>query len=377
MKIFIIGPAYPLRGGPAQFNENLCRELNKEGHDAQIISYSLQYPNFLFPGSSQFETSGSAPADIKIHTKINTVNPFNWVFVASFIKKQKPDLIIFRFWLPFFGPSLGTIGRLVKKKTIVFALTDNVLPHEKRFGDKPFTKYFIKSCHGFITMSQKVLKDLELFTSTSNKICTPHPMYETYGPKISMQEARQKLGISTDEKIILFFGLIRKYKGLDLLLEAMADERIKAAGIKLLVAGEHYEDPKFYEDIIEAKDLKQNVIMHTKFIPNEDVRYYFCASNIVGQTYRSATNSGVTMVGYFYEKPMLVTNAGGLAEIVPHNKAGYVVEQNVNEIAEAILDYFNNKREAEFTAGVIEEKKKYEWTTFIKNVIELYSKVKN
>jgi glycosyltransferase involved in cell wall biosynthesis len=376
MKIFIIGPAYPLRGGPAQFNENFCRALIKEGHDAQIISYSLQYPNFLFPGSTQYETSGSAPADIKIHTKINTVNPFNWLAVARFIRKQKPDLIIFRFWLPFFGPSLGTIGRLVKKHTKVFALTDNVLPHEKRIGDKPFTNYFVRSCHGFITMSHKVYEDLSVFTDTTNKICSPHPMYETYGEPVSMQEARTKLGLNQDDKIVLFFGLIRDYKGLDLLLEAMADERIKKAGIKLLVAGEFYEDPKRYTDLIEKHTLQDSVIMHTKFIPNEDVRYYFCACNLVGQTYRNATNSGVTMVGYYYEKPMLVTNTGGLKEIVPDGKAGYVVEQSVPEIAKAMLNYFEQNREAEFTEGVKAEKKKYEWKTFIDAVIGLYKNLK-
>lgn len=377
MKVFIIGPAFPLRGGPAQFNENLCRAMIKEGYDAQIISYSLQYPNFLFPGSTQFETSGVAPKDIKIHTKINTVNPFNWFAVARFIKKERPDAIIFRFWLPFFGPSLGTIGRLVKRGTNikVFALTDNVLPHEKRFGDKPFTKYFIKSCHGFITMSQKVFTDLGVFTTNSNKICTPHPMYESYGEPVSRSEARKKIGLSENDKVVLFFGLIRKYKGLDFLLEAMADERVKKAGIKLLVAGEYYEDQQYYLDIVEKHKLQDSVIFHSHFIANEDVRYYFCACNIVGQTYRNATNSGVTMVGYYYEKPMLVTNVGGLAEIVPHGKAGYVIEPEPKIIADSMVDYFENNKEATFTEGVKQEKKKYEWNTFIDAFVGLYNKV--
>ncbi|MDP1799901.1 MAG: glycosyl transferase family 1, partial [Bacteroidota bacterium] len=221
LKIFIVGPAYPLRGGPAQFNENLCAELNKAGHDSQIISYSLQYPNFLFPGSTQFETSGQAPAGIKIHTLINTVNPFNWFKVARFIKKEKPDFILFRYWLPFFGPALGTIGRLVRSKTKVLALTDNIIPHEKRFGDKPFTNYFVKSCHGFIAMSKTVLNDISKFSDTKNKAYSPHPMYETYGASVSMDEARKKLNLNNNDKIILFFGLIRHYKGLDILMEAM------------------------------------------------------------------------------------------------------------------------------------------------------------
>ena len=372
LKIFIVGPAYPLRGGPAQFNENLCAELNKAGHDAQIISYSLQYPNFLFPGSSQFETSGKAPAGIKIHTLINTVNPFNWIKVARFIKKEKPDFILFRYWLPFFGPSLGTIGRLVKQKTKVLALTDNIIPHEKRFGDKPFTKYFVNSCHGFIAMSKTVLNDVSKFSDTRNKAYSPHPMYETYGAPVSMEEARKKLNLNATDKIILFFGLIRHYKGLDILMEAMAHPEIKKQNIKLLIAGEFYEDKQPYLDLIQKNNLQDQVILHDKFIANDEVRYYFCASNLVAQTYRNATNSGVTMVGYYYEKPMLVTNVGGLAEIVPDNKCGYVVETSVPKISEKIIDYFSQNKETEFTNNVRVEKKKYEWTEFIRVLIGLY-----
>lgn len=374
LKIFIIGPAYPLRGGPAQFNENLCAELIREGHDARIISYSLQYPNFLFPGSSQYETSGSAPAGIKIHTLINTVNPFNWLKVARFIKTEKPNFILFRYWLPFFGPALGTIARLVRKNTKVLALTDNVIPHEKRFGDRPFTSYFINSCHGFIAMSKTVLHDISKFSTTRNKVYSPHPMYETYGPAVSMQEAREKLKLNREDKIILFFGLIRHYKGLDILLEAMAHPEIKNKNIKLLIAGEFYEEKQPYLDLIKMAGLKDKVILRDSFIPNEDVRYYFCACNLVAQTYRNATNSGVTMVGYYYEKPMLVTNVGGLAEIVPNQKCGYIVEKSVPHISEKILDYFLENREAEFTAHVKEEKKKYEWKEFIRVLTELYHK---
>ena len=375
LKLFIIGPAYPLRGGPAKFNENLCEELIKAGHDAQLISYSLQYPNFLFPGSSQFETSGEAPKNIKIHTLINTVNPFNWIKVARFIKKQKPDFILFRYWLPFFGPSLGTIAKLVKSKTKVLALTDNIIPHEKRFGDKPFTNYFVKNCHGFIAMSKTVLNDILKFTNNTHKVYSPHPMYETYGEIVGMKEAREKLNLNKEDKLILFFGLIRHYKGLDILLEAMANETIKKQNIKLLIAGEFYEDKQPYFDLIKKYDLQNNVILHDKFIANEDVRYYFCASNLVAQTYRNATNSGVTMIGYYYEKPMLVTNVGGLAEIVPNEKCGYVVETNIGKISEKICDFFENNKEKEFTENVKLEKKKYEWKSFIDKLLELYNSV--
>lgn len=374
LKIFIIGPAFPLRGGPAQFNENLCLELNKEGHDAQIISYKLQYPNFLFPGSSQFEKSGSAPLGIKIHTILNTINPFNWLMVARFIRKQKPDFILFRYWLPFFGPCLGTIGKLVKSHTKVLALTDNIIPHEKRIGDHVFTKYFVKNCDGFIAMSKVVLNDLSIFTQNLNKAYSPHPMYENYGDLISIDLARKKLNLNPHDKIILFFGLIRHYKGLDILLEALAAPEIKNQGVKLLIAGEFYDDKNFYLQLIKKLKLQDHVIVHDKFIPNDEVRDYFCASNLVAQTYRNATNSGVTMVGYFYEKPMLVTNVGGLSEIVPNEVCGYVVENNCALISEKVVDFFANDRENEFVKNVKIEKKKYEWIEFINSLLTLYNR---
>jgi D-inositol-3-phosphate glycosyltransferase len=373
LKIFIIGPAYPLRGGPAQFNENLCEELNKAGHNAQIISYSLQYPEFLFPGSSQYEKSGKPPAGLNIHTLINTVNPFNWFKVAAFIKREKPDFILFRYWLPFFGPSLGTIARLVRKHTTVLALTDNVVPHEKRFGDKPFTRYFVKGCHGFIAMSKKVLQDIDLFAPHSKKTYSPHPMYATYGEPVSKLEARRHLGLAQQDKLILFFGLIRHYKGLDVLLEAMSQPQVKDQQVKLLIAGEFYEDKQPYLDLIKKYGLEASVILHDNFIANDMVRYYFCASDLVAQTYRNATNSGVTMVGYYYSKPMLVTNVGGLSEIVPHLKCGYTVDLKVDDIASAIADFYQQNRELEMVKAVAAEKRKYEWPSFINTLLELYN----
>lgn len=374
LKIFIIGPAFPLRGGPAQFNENLCLELNKEGHDAQIISYKLQYPNFLFPGSSQFEKSGSAPLGIKIHTILNTINPFNWLMVAMFIRKQKPDFILFRYWLPFFGPCLGTIGKLIKSHTKVLALTDNIIPHEKRIGDHVFTKYFVKNCDGFIAMSKVVLNDLSIFTQNLNKAYSPHPMYQNYGDAISIDLARKKLNLNPHDKIILFFGLIRHYKGLDILLESLAVQEIKNQDIKLLIAGEFYDDKNFYLQLIKKLNLQDSVIVHDKFIPNDEVRYYFCSANLVAQTYRNATNSGVTMVGYFYEKPMLVTNVGGLSEIVPNEICGYTVENNIALISEKVVDYFTKNRENEFIKNIKIEKKKYQWSEFINSLLTLYNR---
>ncbi len=371
-KIFIIGPAYPLRGGLATFDELFCTAFNEQGHDCEIISYSLQYPNFLFPGSTQFDTTGVAPKHIKIHTLINSVNPLSWIKTANFIKKQKPDFIVFRFWIPFMGPALGSIARMVRKSGIkVLAITDNVIPHEKRIGDVAFAKYFIKSCDGFVTMSKAVMKDLENFTTTKHKKYLLHPLYTSFGEKLNKSDARKVLGINDDVNLVLFFGLIRKYKGLDMLLDAF-NELKDNPNITLLIAGEFYEDKQPYLDLIEKYQIQDQVILHAKFIANEDVKLYFSAADLVALPYRTATQSGVTQVSFHFEVPTLVTNVGGLGEIIPHQKAGYVVEPNGKAIAERIKDYFNNHRMPLFTEGMKQEKQKYDWRIFVDEVIDLY-----
>ena len=375
-KVFIIGPAFPLRGGLASFDELFCEALNKEGHQCEIISYSLQYPNFLFPGSTQYHVNGTAPKNIRIHTLINSVNPLSWFKTASFIKKQKPDFIIFRFWIPFMGPALGTIARLVKKQNIkVLAITDNVIPHEKRLGDKQLASYFIKGCDAFITMSKAVMNDLEKFTNTSHKKYLLHPLYTAFGDKIPKQEARLKLHLKQDDRVILFFGLIRKYKGLDLLIEAFSLLKANPHN-KLLIAGEFYEDKQPYFDLISKYKLEEQIILLNQFIPNDDVKYYFSAADIVALPYRSATQSGVTQVSFHFEVPTLVTNVGGLGEIIPHNVAGYVVEPNPQAIASSLEDYFENNKEQAFTEGMKQEKQKYEWSIFVNEIITLYNGLK-
>ncbi len=375
-KVFIIGPAYPLRGGLASFDELFCEALNKQGHQCEIISYSLQYPNFLFPGSTQYHVNGTAPKNITIHTLINSVNPLSWFKTASFIKKQKPDFIIFRFWIPFMGPALGTIARLVKKQNIkVLAITDNVIPHEKRIGDKQLASYFIKGCDGFVTMSKAVMSDLEKFTNKTHKKYLLHPLYTAFGEKVPRQEARLKLNLKPEDQVILFFGLIRKYKGLDLLIEAFSLLKTNPNN-KLLIAGEFYEDKQPYLDLISKYHIEEQVILLDRFIPNDDVKLYFSAANIVALPYRSATQSGVTQVSFHFEVPTLVTNVGGLGEIIPHNVAGYVVEPNPQAIAKSLDDYFENKKEQQFTEGMKHEKQKYEWSIFVNEVVDLYNGLK-
>ncbi|WP_276132740.1 glycosyltransferase [Polluticoccus soli] len=368
MKIAIVGPAYPLRGGGiSTFNERLAEVLQELGHDVIIYSFSLQYPSFLFPGKSQF-TDEPAPAHLKIRTIINSINPFNWLTSGNEIKKARPDLLIVRYWLPFMGPCLGTILRIVRgnKHTRILCIADNVIPHEKRPGDLAFTKYFLKPVDSFVTMSKEVLKDLKNLTNKPASY-QPHPLYDNYGPGVSREEALTKLKLP-EGKYLLFFGFIRKYKGLDLLLEAMADERIKAAGTQLIVAGEFYGDRELYEQIIDKNDLRDQVQLFTEFIPNDEVKYYFSAADLVVQPYRSATQSGISQVAYHFEKPMVVTNVGGLAELIPDGKVGYVTGSEPKAIADAIVKFFQQDP-AVFAAYLKEEKKKYTWDHFTKTLL--------
>jgi glycosyltransferase involved in cell wall biosynthesis len=369
--IIIIGPAHPLRGGLATFDQRLAKEFLDEGFDCSIYSFSLQYPSFLFPGTTQYSTE-PAPEDIKIFSKINSVNPLNWVAVGNELKKLRPDIIVVRYWLPFMGPALGTILRRVKKNnhTKIIAITDNILPHEKRPGDVPFTKYFLKSCDAFITMSEKVMADLRKFETTKPAKQILHPLYDNFGEAISKEEARKNLGINKDEKVLLFFGFIRKYKGLDILLDAMADKRIRDANIKLLIAGEFYGDEKIYTEQIENLGIKNSLILHTDFIPDSEVRNYLCAADAVVQPYRNATQSGVTPLAYHFEKPMIVSNVGGLPLLVPHEKVGLVAEPNATDIADAIL-HFYQLGENYFIPHLRVEKQKYSWAKLATTITDI------
>ena len=373
-KVIIIGPAHPLRGGGiTTFNERMARQFQNEGHHTSIYSFSLQYPGFLFPGKSQF-TDEPAPKDIDIHTRINSVNPFNWISVGREIKKLNPDIVVVRFWIPFMGPCLGTILRIIKKNkhTKIICIADNIVPHEKRFGDKPFTRYFIKPIDAFITMSEKVLSDLRLFTS-KKALLINHPLYDNFGEKIPKEEARKKLKIKNEELIILFFGFIRKYKGLDILFDAFAqiqNSEFKNKNLKLLIAGEFYDDPKLYSEQIDKLGIRDNLILHTEFIPDNEVKNYMCAADVVIQPYRNATQSGVIPLAYHYEVPMIVTNVGGLPAMVPDNKAGLVAEPNAASLAEKILEYFE-KGENYFLPHLLEEKKRFSWEKLLESILDV------
>jgi len=376
-KIVIIGSAYPLRGGLSAYNERIARAYQQQGDDVIIYTFSLQYPGFFFPGKTQY-SSDPAPGDLNIKVKINSINPINWINVGRKIKKLKPDLVIIKFWIPFMAPCLGTIARIIRKNkhTKIVSIIDNIIPHEKRSGDFTLAKYWVKSIHGFITMSRSVLDDLNKFDKQKPKLYCPHPLYDNFGRVLEKEYARKILNFDKNGKYMLFFGFIRDYKGLDLLLEAMADTRIKKSKIKLIVAGEYYTDSQPYDAIIEKHQLQDYVILATDFIPDQEVAKYFCASDIVVQPYKDATQSGVTQIAYHFNKPMITTNVGGLAEIVPDGKVGYVVQPKIKPLADAISKFYEKDKESEFTDNVIVEKQKYSWDNMIETIDELLKKIK-
>jgi D-inositol-3-phosphate glycosyltransferase len=367
MNVVIIGPAYPLRGGLATYNERLARAFQAAGDRVRIVTFSLQYPDFLFPGQTQFSTE-PGPTDIDIEVSLNSVNPLTWWQIGRQLRRERPDVVIFRFWLPVMGPALGTVARLVRGNghTRVVAITDNVIPHEKRPGDRPLTRYFLSACDGFVTMSRSVLANLQqLGFGGKPALYRPHPLYDNFGPAKPKAEALAALGLAPEFSYVLFFGFIRAYKGLDVLLEAMADVRMAALPVKLIIAGEFYEDAAPYEALIQKHRLESRLVRATDFIPNEQVSNYFSAADIVVQPYKNATQSGVSQVAYHFGRPMLVTDVGGLAELIPDGVVGYVVPPTATAIADALVDFYANNREEAFAAGVRQEARKFSWEVMV------------
>lgn len=375
MKIVILGPAHPYRGGIAALNDRLAVQLMREGHEVTVFNFKLQYPGFLFPGKTQY-TDDPAPDRINILRKVNSVNPLNWWKVGNELKREKADLLIVRYWLPFMGPALGTICRRARKNrhTRVVCIADNIVPHEKRVGDRQFTAYFVKSVDGFIVLSQEVYRDLEKFVVRPVRRFAPHPVYDHYGLVVSREEALAHLKLDSSFRYLLFFGFIRDYKGLDLLLGAMADERIRQMKLRLIVAGEFYGNEGYYRELIDRYDLKDCLVLHTDYIPSAEINHYFCAADLIVQPYKSATQSGVTQIGYHFDKPMLVTNVGGLAEIIS-DKAGYIVRPESDEIASAIVDFYENARESAFVAEVKKLKQKFSWSNLSGSIMDIYREI--
>lgn len=377
MRIVILGPANPYRGGIAALNERLAVELKKEGHEVTIFNFRVQYPGFLFPGKTQY-TDDVAPEGLKIVRKVNSVNPLNWLQVGRELKRLSPDLIVVRYWLPFMGPALGTICRLARrnKHTKVICIADNIIPHEKRPGDRLFTNYFVKGVDGFIAMSKEVFREIDIFVRKPVKRFAAHPVYDHYGEIIPRQEALPKLNLSPDYRYLLFFGFIREYKGLDLLLEAMNDNRLREKPVKLIIAGEYYGNQEYYNDLINRFGLQDQLVLHTDYIPSDEINNYFCAADLIVQPYKSATQSGVTQIGYHFDKAMLVTDVGGLSEIIADRKSGYVVPPNGSAIADAIVDFYESEREKDFVRETKLLKQNFSWSNLTTKIFEIYNEVK-
>ena len=376
MKITLLSTAYPYRGGIAVFTERLAHAFQDAGDKVNISTFSLQYPSFLFPGKSQY-SSGDKPKDLEIISEVNSVNPVNWFRIGFKIKRQKPDILILKYWIPFMSPCLGTISRIVRsnKHTKVIVVVDNLIPHEKRIGDNLLNSYFVDSVDGFLTMSKSVYDDLDQFDKNKKKVSGVHPLYDNFGVSKRKEEALDSLKLDKSFNYMLFFGIIRKYKGLDILLEAFADKRLQNKNLKLIVAGEFYEDEKPYLDLIDKYNLSESVILATNFIPDDEVVNYFCAADIIVQPYRNATQSGVTQIAYSFERPMLVTDVGGLAEIVSHHKVGYVTSQQPNDIADSILHFYTKNKEQEFSVNTKHEKKRFSWGSFVNGVEDLMNSI--
>ncbi|WP_273446145.1 glycosyltransferase [Neolewinella agarilytica] len=377
MKVALIGTAHPFRGGLASYNERLIREFVDQGHEADLFTFTLQYPNILFPGKTQYSEE-PPPKGIRIIPLVNSINPFNWWSVGNQICKADYDLVLVKFWLPFMGPCFGTILRRVRRnpKTTVISIIDNIIPHESRPGDRVFAKYFVGPVQGFIAMSQAVMNDLKGFVGNKPSVYSPHPLFDNFGQSVDRSAALEKLGLDPANQYLLFFGLIRDYKGLDLLLEAYADQRFRSRNIKLIVAGEFYADRTPYDALIEKHGLAEDILLADHFIQDSDVATYFSACDLLVQPYKTATQSGVTQIAFHFEKPMIVTDVGGLAEMCPDGKVGYVVPPEPSAIAEAIFRYFDATDRDAMARMIREEKKKYGWEIMVNKLLALRQQLK-
>ena len=378
MKITILGPAHPYRGGLASIMETMARVFRRRGAEVLIRTFTLQYPSLLFPGKSQ-TVSTPAPDDLRIVRCVNTVDPFNWLRVGRLIRRERPDFVLLKYWTPFMAPCFGTIARLARRNghTKVLCQIDNVEPHERHFVDRPFNRYFLRSVDGFIYMSEQVHRELAAYTDAP-ALFSPHPLFEQFGSRVDRGEACVRLGLDPAAGYALFFGLVRDYKGLDWLLDAWAKLRREGriADKKLIVAGEFYTSEEPYRAQIAAHGLQDDVILHNRFIPDAEVKYYFSAADCVVQPYKTATQSGVTQIAYQFCTPMIVTDVGGLAEIVPDGRVGYVCPPTVEGVAEAIERIYEPGVLERFRENCVEERRRFSWEEMCSRIEELYAMVR-
>lgn len=381
MKISIIGTAYPMRGAMAQLNAILANYLSRD-NKVEIFSFKRQYPKLLFPGKTQDDTSGTDILNkgIPNHILIDSINPLNWRSAAKEIVKTNPELLILRFWIPFFAPAFYNICKYVKKKSgaKVLFICDNVIPHEHRPGDNYLIKLIFKVGDYFIIHSRSVEEDLKRYIKGKPYMFSPHPIYNIFGDPVSKAEAKSFLKSNykvdfENDSVILFFGYVRKYKGLRFLIEALP-EILKKKKLRLLIVGEFYEDESATREQIRSLNLENNVTVVSDYIPNENVKYFFCASDVLVLPYIDATQSGITQIALFYDKPVIATDVGGLKEVVKNNETGFIVKpESAKAISEAVIRFYGDNKEDEFARNTAIEKEKYSWETFVKNIFKLVS----
>lgn len=377
MKITILGPAHPYRGGLASIMEIMARTFQRRGDEVDIKTFTLQYPSLLFPGESQ-TVATPPPADLRICRCVNTMNPLNWVRVGRRIRRERPDFVLMKYWTPFMAPCFGTIARIARGNghTKVLCQIDNVEPHEHHLTDKPFNRYYLHSVDGFVYMSEQVHSELRAY-SDALALFSPHPLFENFGERVERSEACVRLGLDPANRYVLFFGLIRDYKGLDLLLDAWAQLRRagRTEGRRLIVAGEFYTAREPYLNRIADNGLQDEVLLHDRFIPDDDVKYYFSAADFVVQPYKTATQSGVTQIAYQFCVPMVVTAVGGLPEIVPDGRVGYVCPPTAEGVAAAMDRMYEGDALKRFRENCVEERRRFSWEEMCSRVTELYGLV--
>ncbi len=361
LRFAFVGTAYPMRGGIAQFNALLARELAKR-HTVDFYSFTRQYPSLFFPGKTQME-SGPDPAPVGARAMVDSIGPWSWHRTAREIASRKPDALLFKYWIPFFAPCFATIARRARARCgcRVILICDNVIPHETRLFDEALTRLMLSSADGFIVMTKSVLADLRRFRPDAPAELVHHPLYTHFGEPMPKEEARRRLGWRPDERVLLFFGYIRRYKGLDLLLRAMPEIH-RATGARLVVLGEFYEDRAPYDRIVEEVGLGEIVTMRGDYAPNEDVAVHFNASDLTVLPYRSATQSGIVQVAYQLERPVLCTRVGGLEEMIQDGATGLLAApEDVAGIARAVSRYFEENLEGRLVEGLRLEKAKMGW----------------
>jgi len=362
LRIALVGPMHPYRGGIAHYLEKMETGLRERGHETVPVTFTRQYPELLFPGKTQYVEDAETTDDDPVRL-LDSLNPWTWYQTARYLAEQEPDVVLFKYWMSYFAPSFGLIARYLRRRGVrVVTVVDNALPHERRPGDKLLGTFFLRACDGLIVMSDEVEGDLHDLGIEAPIRRVNHPIYNTFGEARPRAEARDELGLPAEAPVLLFFGFVRRYKGLHVLLEALPRIVERLPDVRLVIAGEFYDDKSFYEALIEKHQLGPYLHLHDGYVSDEDVAAYFSAADVVVQPYVSATQSGVAKIAYHFERPLIMTDVGGLAEMMPDGEAGLVVPpEDPAALAEAVLRFFKNDMRGSLTEGVRREKAKYTW----------------